>query len=324
MPKKRSKTRRIVWLRRLSQTAFFLAFLYLFLETTYHPINLVPAPVEAFFHLDPLVTLTTWYFVHPVLVLSGLVLVVTLLFGRWFCGWLCPFGVLHNATTSLRNDKTKARLEKGGFRPSQRYKYYILIFFLAGSLAGVNLVGWLDPFSFFYRALAVAIFPAFNFGTQAVFGWVYNHDPGIGPARLTRVTEPLYEVLREKVLAVEQPHYLWAGLIGLLFVTVVILNVYRPRFWCRVICPLGALLGLVGKNPWLKLRKDSALCNSCRICVANCPGGANPDVTEGWKPSECFYCWNCESVCPHEAISFGFGKKQDKPLVRVEYEKTAR
>jgi len=323
MAKKSPKTHRIVWLRRLSQSAFLLAFLFLFLETTYHPINIVPAPVEAFFHLDPLVTLTTWYFVHPVLLLSGVVVLVTLLFGRWFCGWLCPFGVLHNAATSLRKDKAKAKLEKGGFRPSQRYKYYILVFFFAGSLAGVNLVGWLDPFSFFYRALAVAVFPAFNYGTQAVFGWVYSRDPGIGPVRLTQVTEPVYEVLRKKVLAVEQPHYMWATLIGLLFVGVIVLNLARPRFWCRVLCPLGALLGLIGKNPVMGVRKERALRNNCRLCVADCPGGANPDVSDGWKPSECFFCWNCESACPHGAISLGVRKKEE-PLVQVEYEKTAR
>ena len=324
MAKKSPKTHRIIWLRRLTQGAFLLAFLFLFLETTYHPINLVPAPVEAFFHLDPLVALTTWYFVHPVLLLSGLVVVVTLLFGRWFCGWLCPFGVLHNAVTSLRKDKAKARLEKGGFSPLQRYKYYILVFFLAGSLAGVNLVGWLDPFSFFYRALAVAIFPAFNFGTQAVFGWVYSQDPGIGPVRLTRVTEPVYEVMRAKLLAVEQPHYLWASLIGVLFIGIVALNIVRPRFWCRVLCPLGALLGLLGKNPVVRLQKNRSRCNDCRLCVADCPGGANPDVTDGWKPSECFFCWNCESACPHQAISFGVRKSENDQLVQVEYEKTAR
>lgn len=324
MPKKSAKTHRIVWLRRLCQTAFLLAFLFLFLETTYHPINLVPAPVEVFFHLDPLVTLITWYFVYPALVLSSLVVLVTLLFGRWFCGWLCPFGVLHNAVTSLRKDKAKAKLGKGGFFSSQRYKYYILVFLLAGSLAGMNLAGWLDPFSFFYRALAVAVFPALNFATQAAFGWVYSQDPGIGPVKLTQVTEPVYEVLRENILAVEQPHYMWASLIGLLFVAVVVLNLYRPRFWCRVICPLGALLGLIGSNPTVTLRKDPARCNDCRLCVADCPGGADPNVTGGWKPSECFYCWNCESACPHQAISFGFRKKQEKQLVQVEYEETAR
>lgn len=318
---KKQKTSAVVWLRRVVQTFFLLLFFFVFLQATFHPENQVGPGVTLFFELDPLVMLTAWLgssVVPKILLLSLVTLGVTLLLGRWFCGWVCPFGVLHNAVASLRRQPVKVRLQRGGFSPYQRWKYYVLIALLVGVLLGVNLVGWLDPFSFFYRSMATAVYPGFNSGTNALFAWIYETDPGFGEIRVTQVSEPVYEYLRSSVLAIElQPQYRWSLLIGLLFATVVVLNLYRARFWCRYICPLGALLGIVGKNPLLKLEKNQAHCNDCRLCVADCPGAANPHSTGGWKPSECFYCWNCKSACPHGALRFKFTVRQES------HEKTA-
>ncbi|MFB3903729.1 MAG: 4Fe-4S binding protein [Acidobacteriota bacterium] len=313
MAKKRT-TSRVVWLRRAVQSFFFVLFFFVFLQATFHPENQVGPGVTLFFDLDPLVLFVAWLGSSPmprVMLLALVTLGVTLLLGRWFCGWVCPFGVLHNILTSRRGRTVKVKLQTGTFSPRQRLKYYLLIAFLVGALLGVNLIGWLDPFSFFYRSLATAVYPALNFGANAVFTWIYNWDPGWGEVRLTQVSEPVYEILRSSVLAIElQPQYQWSLLVGLLFLAVVALNLYRARFWCRYLCPLGALLGLAGKNPLLKLKKNESRCNDCRLCVADCPGGANPHSTGGWKPSECFYCWNCRSACPHDALQFKLDIRQ--------------
>ncbi|RJP31473.1 MAG: 4Fe-4S binding protein [Candidatus Omnitrophota bacterium] len=312
---KQKGTSLVVWLRRTVQAFFLLFFLYLFLQTTYHPINVVGGPVTFFFELDPLVMIATWLAVHAIpaaLLLSFLTLIVTFFFGRWFCGWICPFGVLHNLFTCLRGKRLLTRIESATFSRWQRGKYYVLVAFLTGAFAGVSAIGWLDPFSFFYRSLATAVYPAMNWGLQAPFTWLYHVDPGVGGLKVTTASEPIYDVLRTYFLALDQPHYHGALLIGLLFITVVALNLFRARFWCRYICPLGALLGVVGKNPLLRLHKDVNVCNDCRICIADCHGGAEPNKTDGWKPSECFYCWNCDSSCPHDAISFTFEQPTEK------------
>ena len=106
-----------------------------------------------------------------------------------------------------------------------------------------------------------------------MFGWIYDVNPGIGPVRVTAVTEPIYDVLRRHFLAFQQPHYAGNVLIGFLFGAVVALNFFRPRFWCRYVCPLGALLGVVGKNPLVRLNKHAEACNNCRLCLARVPGG---------------------------------------------------
>ncbi len=307
--KKKAPTSWIVWLRRGIQTFFLLLFFVLFLRTTYYPIDRVGGPVTFFFELDPLVLAVSWLATEAVpkaLLLSLVVLIVTLFLGRWFCGWVCPFGVFHNIFTSLYGGSAKTRILKGGYRLAQKWKYYLLVVFLVGALTGANIIGWLDPFSFFYRSLATAVYPAINAGVRELFTWIYVHDPAVAGLKITSLSEPVYGVLREYFLAVEQPQYAWGTAIGLIFVGVVALNFYRARFWCRYICPLGAMLGFVGKNPLLRLKRNEELCNDCGLCVADCPGGADPNSMEGWRPSECFFCWNCESNCPHNAITFGF------------------
>ena len=303
----RNKTTWQVWLRRISQCVFLLLFLYLFLETVYHPVNQAGRGVDLFFQFDPLVLLSSWLASHQVvaaLLLSLITLIVTLLAGRWFCGWICPFGTFHNLFTALRSVRGKIKIETSAYSHWQTSKYYVLAALLVASALGLNLTGWLDPFSFLYRSLATVVYPMINDATVWLFGAIYQADPGIGRLKLTAVTEPVYEVLRRHFLATTQPHFCGTFLIGLLFFTALFLNLHRSRFWCRYICPLCGLLGIVGKNPLVQIKQDPATCNNCRACVADCQGGANPDITDGWRPSECYYCWNCHSACPHHAITF--------------------
>jgi hypothetical protein len=216
----------VVWLRRGIQTAMLLLFVYLFIQTTFHPINTTGGWVTLFFELDPLILGAVWIatrVVVPALLLSLITLAITVLFGRWFCGWICPFGVLHNICTSLRGGKLKAKLDVGGYSRAQRFKYLALAVLLVGALWGVNLTGWLDPFSFFYRSLATAVFPVFQTGGQGLRVWLYQANLGVGPVRTAAVSD----LLHRYILAPDQPHYFWGIGIGALFVLVVALNFYR-------------------------------------------------------------------------------------------------
>jgi polyferredoxin len=301
----KSKTSAAVWLRRLSQTLFLLLFLYLFLATTYRPGNEADGMLTLFFDLDPLVMVTVWLGGHAVasaLFLSFITLAATLVFGRWFCGWVCPFGTLHQFFSRMKKGKKKALIQAGRYTAWQKSKYYVLVGLLVSALFGVNLAGWIDPFSFFYRAMATAVFPAFNAGIQGVFDWFYE----VNPLHLSAVSEPIYRVLRNHFLMMGQPHFFWGALLGVLFGAVIILNLFRGRFWCRYICPLGGMLGIVGKNPVLRLEVNPDKCSHCMKCVAACPTAADPRGQGNWRPSECIYCWKCESDCPENAITFQF------------------
>jgi polyferredoxin len=282
-------------------------FIYLFLQTVYHPVNQTGRGVDLFFQFDPLVLVSSWLASHQIaagLLFSLITVAVTLLAGRWFCGWICPFGALHNLITTWRSARAKDRIAGSTYSRWQKSKYYVLFALLMSCALGLNLAGWFDPFSFLFRGTAMVAYPMFDDATKSAFGWIYQTDPGFGRFRVTSATEPVYEVLRRHVLATAQPHFTGTVLLALLFFGVLFLNLYRARFWCRFVCPLGALLGVVGKNPLVQITRNEEACNNCRVCVADCQGGANPDVAGGWKPSECMYCWNCQSACPHHAITF--------------------
>lgn len=301
----KNKTSRTLWLRRLSQTVFLVIFLYLFYELAYHPDNTTVGPTGLFFNFDPLVMLTLWLGGHTVasaLLLSFITLITAVIFGRFFCGWVCPFGALNNLFTSWRIAKRNDLVKGSSYTKGQKTKYYFLVIILVGSFFGANMAGWMDPFSFLYRSFATAVFPAVNALFQGLFDWFYN----VNPIGMKAVTEPVYRLMRQYFLTLEQPHYYWGMLFGILFGIIIALNFFKARFWCRYICPLGALLGIVGKNPLLILVVDREKCKDCMECVAVCQGGAEPQSNETWKPAECVFCWNCQSECPTKAISFQF------------------
>jgi len=285
--------------RIIVQAIFLLLFFFLFLQTESKGMDSLGYPVEFFLYLDPLVALSTFFSAHylpPGVCWSLLVIAITVVFGRVFCGWMCPFGTLHNMIGALRKWKGAQRV-RGWFR----IKYLLLIFFLSGSLVGIQLTGLFDPITLLIRHLSVGIYPAFNYLVNGIMDSVYKTDLGL----LTSISDSIYNLLKKSLLAFQQPYFLQGSLITLLFLAIILSNLSERRFWCRYLCPLGALLGLLGRWAPFK-RKVSEDCNSCALCNMKCQGGIKTDT---WKPSECYYCMSCGDTCPKKAVSFAFALK---------------
>ncbi|MGE5707392.1 MAG: 4Fe-4S binding protein, partial [Bacteroidota bacterium] len=79
---------------------------------------------------------------------------------------------------------------------------------------------------------------------------------------------------------------------------ILLLNLFRRRFWCRILCPLGALLG-VASSLWSKGKREN--CSDCKLCTSQCPQGAAPP--EGWLSPECVLCGSCVERCPKQALT---------------------
>ena len=144
----KNKTSSFVWVRRLSQTAFLLLFLYLFVLTAYHPGNETSGPVTLFFNMDPLLLFTVWLGGHAVasaFLLSFITLGLTLIFGRWFCGWVCPLGTLQHLVSWVAAPRKRRRFDVNRYRPWFALKYVVLTVLLTLAAAGANHLGWLDP-----------------------------------------------------------------------------------------------------------------------------------------------------------------------------------
>ncbi|MBW1869763.1 MAG: 4Fe-4S binding protein, partial [Deltaproteobacteria bacterium] len=165
--------------------------------------------------------------------------------------------------------------------------------------------GIMDPISLLIRSLAVSIYPLFNYAVRAFFDTIYALNAG----GIVDASEAVYSVLKHSVLSFKQPLFHQSVFIGLIFITILGLNLVEKRFWCRYLCPLGAFLGLLSRHSLLK-RSVSEGCTECGTCDTVCQSGADPDIKEGWKAAECLYCWNCDDICPENAVSFGFSSSR--------------
>lgn len=292
--------------RILSQILFFLIFTILFLKTTYDKNNLIAYPVKAFLDLDPFIFLSTLFSLHGALHLlpqalfwSLITITVTLFLGRIFCGWVCPFGTInqwvgnlgrtHRFAPTIRNPQSKI---KNGYR----LKYYLLIFLLTASIFTLQLSGFIDPFSLLIRSFSVSIYPAFQYVVNSVFDTLYAFDL----KWLDHIIDMVNSGIQNSIISITQPYYSQSLFIGLIFLTVILLNLYQRRFFCRYLCPLGACLGIFSSLSPIRVEMGDT-CNRCGRCVDDCQGGMNTERETNWRKSECLLCGNCIESCPEKA-----------------------
>jgi polyferredoxin len=308
---------RLVILRRASQIFFLLLFAFLLLRTEFR--GAVGAgsdvrmhwPVRLFFELDPLAALSNALATHALyrgLLWSLLILLPVMFFGRFFCGWICPMGTIHHFFGSLKSEKKRGKqgIDANRYKPWQRTKYVILIAVLAAALCGAGLVGWFDPFSLLVRSMGLSILPATNYASNSILNALEHSDVGAVQATGTA----LHAALAATVLNFKQPHFRQGVYLGLIFLVLLAANAWVTRFWCRALCPLGALLGVASRWSVLGLHKDAATCDKCNRCLLYCQGGDDPIGAMPWHKAECLMCLNCLDACPHQSLEFRLFRKE--------------
>lgn len=294
------------WCRRACQAAFLCLFLWFVLSARFRTSETGPGPIRFFFELDPLAVLATLLSTHTLVTGASLALatiILTIVLGRVFCGWVCPLGTVHAIASGFRV-KRKRRTEAEQRGPWHRGKYALLAALLLMAAFGVHWVGVFDPISLLYRSVVTAIIPGVQYAVEDGSTAIYQSDPHAGALHLTSATEPAYAFARDEVFRVERQTFLQSTLIAILFIGIVALNFVKPRFWCRYVCPLGGLLGIAARKPLLRLQNDESKCSDCGLCNLSCPAAAQPDQRGKWLPTECFGCWNCVAACRSNAISF--------------------
>ncbi len=308
--------RALVWARRVVQAGCLGLFVFLLLRTGFGGTFRgdvervrVGLPVEGYLLADPFVaamTLLSTRTVYRGLLWSIGILALTLIFGRVFCGWICPFGTIHHVTAWLfpsRYGTGAKRVEANKTHPGrQRVKYYLLYAFLAASLAGSAIGGLFDPICIAVRAIGLAVVPAIHYVARAA-GVAAEET---GSSALVATTDAAQAAVGGVLLQNKPFYYHHAWLVGVLFVAVVFMNRIIPRFWCRVLCPLGALLGTFARFALFGMEKDHAKCTDCNLCLVHCQGADSPQGGVKWRQDECHMCMSCEAACPEDVIKFRF------------------
>lgn len=312
----RRAIRILVWLRRISQALFLLLFLGLLAATAFRgtfnatagqPVRLA-WPVELFLSADPFVAAITLLSSHTVyrgLVLSLVVLGLTLVFGRVFCGWICPFGTLHHffgwifPGRYLRGGK---RVESNRTHWWQAGKYYILFAFLGAALFGSSIGGLLDPICVAVRSIGLGLLPALQY--------LALHATDSASATNIRAiqssSDALQDYLARYVWTANQAYFHQTWLIVFALLAVLFMNRIIPRFWCRALCPLGAFLGVLSRFALFGMHKDHSKCTDCNLCLVHCQGADSPQGGVKHRQDECHVCLNCEVSCPEDVIKWGF------------------
>lgn len=205
---------------------------------------------------------------------TGFLVLVGLMCGRFICGWLCPFGWIQELLHKLPFKKIKvpARLN----RILSYFKYVVLaLFVIILPIVTVNEFGISTPYFCKY------ICPA---GTL---------EAGIP----LLITNPM---LRGAIGFL----FSWKMVI-LLAVILFSMMIFRP--FCRYLCPLGAFYGLFNGISIYRYRVDSDKCTKCGVCTGACKMDITPYETP--NSAECIRCGDCVKACPHGAICSGFKKK---------------
>ena len=282
-------------MRRVVQLAALLAFLTLFVWSRrggWSP-RLVNAPMR----LDPLAMLAHLIASRAFLGSSALALVVvglTLVLGRVWCGWLCPLGTILDWIPLRRRRKPQLEIPDSW----RGVKYGVLLTVLGAAVFTNLTLLILDPLTILFRTLSTVIWPAVD---QIVTG----AETALYQVRFMQGAVAAFDrLVRPSVLPIEPVFYRYTAIYAGIFLGLIGLNLLAPRFWCRYLCPLGALLGLLSKLSLVQ-REVNEGCTACNACVGVCPTGTI-ERGRGYAsdPGECTMCLDCLAACPADAIDF--------------------
>ncbi|HRU38938.1 MAG TPA: 4Fe-4S binding protein, partial [Candidatus Goldiibacteriota bacterium] len=274
-------------------TAFFVMFLWAFMGIL--PQN------EYFTHTVSALQFFPSFLEFTVTFLAGggagfiIILVLTLLFGRVYCSFLCPLGFLQDVIIRM---KSKIRSPGSGvkYMKSPAVMHYavtaaVIVMLALGSSA---LLGALDPFANFGRMTVNLLKPLYaKLNNLLVVLFSYTGVHPLSPVKLHAAS----------------PHAMvfTAGFLAL----IALLSLWKGRLYCNTLCPAGGILSLASRKTAYKLVFEEGKCNSCGMCEAACKANCIDAEKRKVDMSRCVMCFNCLSACKKGAIDYiAAGKKR--------------
>ncbi|MGB3056937.1 MAG: 4Fe-4S binding protein, partial [Candidatus Omnitrophota bacterium] len=206
--------KKLIIARRISQTFFLLLFIYILWSTTYPLKGLLPP--ETFFKTNPLIMIFTSIserLILPGLAFAIVMLLLTLVLGRFYCGWVCPLGTMIDGTGAFR--KTKFRpVSNEVNRKIRKIKFYILGIIALISLAGMQVAWVLDPVVIMARFVSLNLIPTATLVLDRSFSILIQNFNLYGPVY------DAYRALKSSVMGVEVHYFESSPVIFMFFVFV--------------------------------------------------------------------------------------------------------
>ena len=246
--------------------------------------------------------LLDWQFVPALLgIATGgllvfvLFLLLTLLFGRIYCSFLCPAGIFQDVVSTIANlFKTKKARRYTYSKPRRWLRYSILTITVALLiLGGATLLLWLDPYSSYGRV-------AENLFRPTVI-WLNNTATSWFPTTFYRVS---YHTFTTGSVIVA----------SIFFIVITVMSALRGRLYCNTICPVGSFLGFISNYSIFKISIDEKKCGNCRLCEIACKSQCVNSKDGKIDNSRCVQCYNCTTVCKSNAIGYKFAYAKKEKL----------
>ncbi len=273
--------KKLVLIRRLSQIFFLLLFIYILWSVRH---------LSAVFKIDPLVSIFNPF--------SLAMLALTLVLGRFFCGWVCPLGAIIDMCG------IRAKNRDSGLR---QVKYYILGAIVVAAFLGIQIAWIFDPIVITARFISLNLIPSLTLALARLFIFLIKG---------MNFYAPLYDFYRLLKLSVlgAKVYYFPHSLVTLgFFLVVLALLAITKRFWCRFLCPLGAIYALIARFSLLSRNVDK--CAHCMKCSVGCRMSAIKEDTDYIK-EECILCMDCIYDCPDRATKFMWPAKKAKTMAK--------
>ena len=197
-------------------------------------------------------------------------ILITIIFGRIYCSSVCSIGTLSDIFIRFR--KFIPQLNNHfSFKTSKKHKYNILLIYIISLIIGFSFVlGIIEPWSMFTNIIST-----------------FDFSP------------------REEHMILISSNIILGFIIGFVsFVVIVVCAVFRGRYYCNEICPIGIFLSLIDTKSFLHIEIDPDKCIGCMECENECKASCIKVVSRYVDNSRCVRCFNCVSKCPNGAIRY--------------------
>ncbi|HOJ18618.1 MAG TPA: 4Fe-4S binding protein [Ignavibacteriaceae bacterium] len=223
-----------------------------------------------------------------------IVLILTFLFGRVYCSFLCPLGTFQDLFIFVKN-KINRKKKYSYSKPFNKTRYFFLsftlLFLLFNSFFFILL---LDPYSAFGRIANNLFRPLIIFANNIVSSTLSGFD--------------IYSVYPYDYKGFNP---LTFGLALLTLLIVGFMSFKWGRLWCNSVCPVGTLLGLLSKFSLFRYSIRTEDCKNCGLCEWSCKANCIDSKDMTIDMSRCVGCFNCMTVCSSGGVVLRsyFGKE---------------
>lgn len=290
------KTNRLVVLRRLSGLVFFLLLFLAFIDFAgIMPTWLIRWPG----YLQFVPSLLKFLYAPSLLAVGFIfILFLTLVWGRIYCSWICPLGVLQDIMGKFRKWRRKKARKFHPLPSLSTLRYTVLAFITLLLVVGlIQPLVYTDPYSLFGRIVHNLFMPALV---------AMNNQMSIFLAG-----QGLYFIKPYPAVALHLGSFWFSmALAGLLL----LLSVKYGRIYCTAWCPVGTFLGLLSRFSVFQLKISEHSCTSCGLCARACKAGCIDYQKQTIDFERCVRCFNCLGACPSQGISFQRKKDSAKSL----------